>query len=336
MSTPPEQSNRQRGLGKVRGLIHLSLWRLAFAGLLLAGLFALLFLVLLPGGDDGGDGLVSSARIVDTPAGPSDVSVGVMPGQLARDFEASELEGARVRLSDLRGRPVVVNFWATWCASCSAEMPVLEEQRRAHRADDLAIVAVNVGEGRSTAQQFIEALELFGFRVALDLDIAISDAYGVRGLPQSVFIDRDGVIQAVYRGQLDADTMDRYVRAAIDAVPGGEPPFRLRLIRPVPRQHVVEVVSDEGTAGEVLFLSRRFRCDDAYCGDPIAGGLRELPGVIDIELRNEELPPSLRVTFDPDRLDVDDVIEALTEALRAHPDPLYTQELEVRYSEGAP
>ena len=311
-----------------RTLVQLNLRRVAVAGALLAALFALLFFVLLP---RGGDDSVSAARMVDTPSGLADASLGVRPGRLARDFEASDLEGLPVRLSELRGQPVVINFWATWCTSCSAEMPVLEEQRQRYRSDGLTVLAVNVGEPSSDARGFIEALELFDFTVAMDIDLTISDAYGVRGLPHSIFIDSNGVIQAEYRGQLDDETMQRFVQAAIDAVPGGEAPFRIRLLNTVPRQHILEVLPDEGGPGQVLFLSRRFRCDDAYCGEPALELLRALPAVTEIDLDSGETPPVLTVSFDPDVIDLDGVVSALADALRMHPDPLYTLELEIRY-----
>ncbi len=316
-----------------RAIVQVSVVRAVLAALLLAGLFALLFFVLLPGG--GGEGSAEPARLIDTPPGTTEASVGVRPGDLARDFTASNLEGVRFRLSELRGRPVVINFWATWCTSCLTEMPVLEEQRQAHLAEGLTIVAVNAGEGLSDARGFIDARNLHEFAIAMDPDLTISDAYGVRGLPLSVFIDRNGVIQATYRGELDDETMSAYVQAAIDAVPGGPPPDTIRIVEPVRRMHVLEVVPDEDASGQVLFVSRRFRCDDVYCGAPVADVLRAAAGVTAVELRSENAVPSLAATFDPDVIDLEAVVAIMAEALRAHPDPLYTRELQVRYSEAS-
>lgn len=312
-----------------RAIVQVNVVRAVLAALLLAGLFSLLFFVLLPGG--GGEGSAEPARLIDTPPGSTGASIGVRPGDLARDFAASNLEGVRFRLSELRGRPVVINFWATWCVSCLTEMPVLEEQRRAHLAEGLSIVAVNAGEGLSDARRFIEARELYELAIAMDPDLTISDAYGVRGLPLSIFIDRNGVIQAMYRGELDDETMNAYVQAAIDAVPGGKPPDTLRIVEPVRRIHVLEVFPDEDVSNRVLFVSRRFRCDDGYCGAPVADILKAAAGVTDVELRSDEATPALAASFDPDVIDLEAVVAIVAEALRAHPDPLYTRELQVCY-----
>ena len=330
----PEGADTDRAPAGRRTLVQLNLRRAALAAALLAGLFALLFLVLLPRGD--GDGSVLPARLVDTPTGATDASVGVRPGRLARDFAASNLEGRRLHLSELRGHPVVINFWATWCTSCLAEMPALEEQRRAHRSEGLVIVAVNVGERPADARRFIDALELFDLTVALDPDLTVADAYGVRGLPHSVFIDRNGVVQALYQGQLDAETMERYVQAAVDAVSGGEPPARLRFLTVVPREHVLEVLPDADEPGRVLFVSRRFRCDSVYCGRPAVERLRATAGVSEVVLHGEGAAPALAVTFDAEVIALDEVVAVLADALRSHEDLLYTQELEVRYPEGRP
>ncbi len=334
MSEPQRAPGEQQVPPQRRVLVHVSLWRAVVAALLLASLFALLFLVFLPGG--GEDGAPPPARLLEPPPAATDASVGVRSGQLARDFEASSLETIRFRLSDMRGRPLVINFWATWCVSCSAEMPVLEEQRRAHQAEGLVIVAVNVGEGLGAARRFIEKLELFDFAVAMDPDLTVADAYGARGLPRSVFVDRNGVIQAVYNGQLDDETMERYVRAAIDAVPGGEAPRRLRIVTTIPREHVLDVRSDLGEAGRVLFVSRRFRCDDGYCADAVADQISAVAGVTGVDLRSEAEPPALSLAFDPQVIELDAAVDTVAEALRGYPDPLYTRELEVRYLDRQP
>ena len=311
--------------------IQLHVARGAAAAALLAGAFAVFFFVLLPG--SGGGGSVLPARMLDTPASSAEASEGVHRGDLARNFSASDLDDLRMTLSELRGRPVVINFWATWCTSCVVEMPVLEQQRLAHEEDDLAIVAVNVGEGVEDAREFIESLELFDFVLAMDPDLTVSDAYSVRGMPHSLFIDREGVIRAEYRGQLDEETMNSYVQAAIDAVPGEDAPVTVRFVQTVPREHVLVAAQDSVGPGAATFLSRRFRCDDDYCAAPLAASVEGLDGVLSVDLRSDSPEPELLVQYDPDTLEFNELVDFVADAVRAFEDPLYSRELEVRIAE---
>ena len=317
--------NKQSSLFQ-RMLPRVSPARAAASAVLLAGLFALLAYLLLSRGE--------SARLVDTPAGAGDASPGIHTGDLARDFEALNLDDTRVRLSDLRGQPLVINFWATWCTSCLAEMPALERQRLERENDGLQIVAVNVGDDRDNARAFIEQLELFDFIIALDPDLTVTDVYGVRGLPHSLFVDSAGVIQAEYRGELDDETLQRYVQAAIEGAPGAEPERRLRIVTTVPRTHVLDVRVDEAAANRVLFTSRRFRCDDSYCAGPIQERVLAIEGVTEATLESQVAAPSLAVTFDAALIDFDAVVAAVADALRAVEDPLYTRELEINFPGG--
>ena len=306
--------------------VQINLVRAVVATLLLAAVFALLFFVVLP--RSGGAGSVPPARMLDTPPGPDDASPGVHASDLARDFIATDLDEVETSLSSLRGRPVVINFWATWCTSCLVEMPVLEQQRVAHAEDNLTIVAINVGESTGKASEFIDSLELFEFVIAMDPDLTVSDSYNVRGLPHSVFIDRDGVIQAEYRGQLDEETMNGYVQAAIDAVPGKDGPNTPRFVSTIPREHVLEAVLDAADPSLVVFVSRRFRCDDDYCAEPLALAIGGIDGVTSVELRSEDSEPSLLLRFDSDSFE--DIVAAVADAVGSFEDPLYTRELEVR------
>lgn len=311
--------------------IQLHLARGAAAAALLAGAFAVFFFVLLPGSNGGGS--VLPARMLDTPASSAEASEGVHRGDLARNFEASDLDDLRMTLGELRGRPVVINFWATWCTSCVVEMPVLEQQRLAHEEDDLAIVAVNVGEGTGDAREFIESLGLFDFVLAMDPDLTVSDAYSVRGMPHSLFIDREGVIRAEYRGQLDEATMDSYVQAAIDAVPGVDAPTTVRFVQTVPREHVLVAAKDDVARGMVTFLSRRFRCDDDYCAAPLAALIERLDGVLTVDLRSDGPEPALVLQYDADAFEFNEIVDSVADAVRGFDDPLYSRELEVRITE---
>jgi peroxiredoxin len=128
-------------------------------------------------------------------------------GYLAPDFALPDLAGRTVRLSDFRGRKAVfVNFWATWCPPCRAEMPTMERAYLAYRDRGLEILAVSVDTGpKDRVAAFTQELKLT-FPALLDPDMAILYAYRIPGLPGSVLIDRRGVIQSVEIGFRDWDT----------------------------------------------------------------------------------------------------------------------------------
>lgn len=123
------------------------------------------------------------------------------PGRTAPDFELKDLNGETVSLSSFRGRPVLLNFWASWCGPCRAEMPYLEDTYRDPQWEtrDLVVLAVNIQESRETVQEFVD---LFGltFPVVLDSDATVARRYNVSGIPATYIIDKDGIIKDVRVG----------------------------------------------------------------------------------------------------------------------------------------
>jgi cytochrome c biogenesis protein CcmG, thiol:disulfide interchange protein DsbE len=124
-------------------------------------------------------------------------------GSPAPPFEL-ELAGEERQLSlaSLRGKPVWVNFWATWCPPCRAEMPEMERLYRQHRDAGLEIVAVNVRESPARILDFTRELSLT-FPTVRDPEGKVTDLYYVSGLPTHFFISRDGTIRAIHVGGLD-------------------------------------------------------------------------------------------------------------------------------------
>ncbi len=131
-------------------------------------------------------------------------------GQPAPDFEIVYADGRRMRLSELRGRPVLINFWATWCPPCRREMPDLIEAYQAHQGEGLIILAVNIEEPASRAQAFAEEFGI-PFPIVLDPEGRVSDQYQVRNLPSSIFIGRDGIISARWVGMLTPEVLNKYL-----------------------------------------------------------------------------------------------------------------------------
>ncbi len=133
-------------------------------------------------------------------------------GHPAPDFTLPALDGGLVTLSDLQGQPVVLNFWATWCPPCQAEMPELQAAYDAYAAGGLVVLGVNQGEDAATVKAFLDERRLT-FPVALDEQYAASQRYQVNSLPTTFFIDRDGVIREIVIGQMNAALLKQQLKS---------------------------------------------------------------------------------------------------------------------------
>ncbi|MSQ60982.1 MAG: TlpA family protein disulfide reductase [Dehalococcoidia bacterium] len=173
--------------------------------LAVAAIVGVVWLVERGGGGSGGaesDG----TGVVARPGGASGPPVGPRTGNLAPDFLLTTLDGGQLRLSDLAGRPVFLNFWASWCGPCRKEMPELVAESQRRRGSDLAIIGVNVQENANLARGFVEEFGM-DFATVLDMRGQVAAAYRVSGLPSSVFIDRNGVIRGIFFGPLTPDEL---------------------------------------------------------------------------------------------------------------------------------
>ncbi len=124
---------------------------------------------------------------------------------LAPDFELKGMIGNTVKLSDLRGKKVMLNFWATWCKYCVKEMPDLMKLQEEHK-DDLAILYINVGESKETIQKFIDEQKLTG-TILLDDKMTVASLYGVDAYPTTFAINEKGEVVTKMRGMMELETM---------------------------------------------------------------------------------------------------------------------------------
>jgi peroxiredoxin len=103
-------------------------------------------------------------------------------------FQLADADGKPYRLDDLHGAPAIVNFWATWCPPCRAEMPAMQRASEQLAADGVAVIAINVGESADTVRTFREEIAV-NFPLLLDSDSEVSQRWPMRGLPTTFILD---------------------------------------------------------------------------------------------------------------------------------------------------
>lgn len=156
------------------------------------GLFVVLAALVACGGAEGG------------------VPLGVNEGNRARNFTLETLDGTAASLEDYQGSVVLINFWATWCAPCRDEVPDLQAAYDTYQEERFVVLGVNVEEARNRIIPFVAELEIT-YPILLDETGQVLKLYRTLGLPTSILVDRDGVIQVRHIGYLSADQLERYL-----------------------------------------------------------------------------------------------------------------------------
>ncbi len=131
-------------------------------------------------------------------------------GQPAPDFVLPDLNGEPVRLSDLRGRVVLVNFWGTYCPPCKEEMPELQRLYETYGPAGFTVLAVDVEEPASTVRAFRDRYDLT-FPVLLSDDASVNPTFGIRALPTSWLVDQAGRLHAVWAGPVPIPQVEKQV-----------------------------------------------------------------------------------------------------------------------------
>ena len=147
---------------------------------------------------------------VGNPASTTDLPPAPAVGYPAPDFTLTTVTGETFTLSELRGTPVVLNFWATWCPPCRAELPELQAASQRY-AGQVAIVGVDQAEPAVGVQAFAAQLGLT-YALPLDEQATVSRLYHVRSLPTTFFIDRSGVIRQIQIGPVTEATLAQLLR----------------------------------------------------------------------------------------------------------------------------
>ena len=159
----------------------------------------------------------AASRVPSAVGAPLSSSPSPREGFLAPDFTLDTLDGNKVTLSELRGKVVVVNFWATWCLPCRAETPALEKSYAQYKNSGVVILGVNLTNQDvvSEVESFVQEFGLT-YPILLDRDGSISNSlYQIKGLPSTFFVNREGIIRTVLVG---GPMSEAFIRSKIEAL----------------------------------------------------------------------------------------------------------------------
>src|SRR5512136_1725774 len=176
--TPPALKNNQHSWPRLLG-----------AGLAIAFVVGLLVLM--------GFGLVK-ARSLQRDSG------------LAPDFTLTGFDGRKITLSELRGKVVIINFWASWCIPCRQEAAYLEQTWRKYQDQGVVFIGVDYVDTDEKALAYIREFDITYIN-GPELGTRISDAYNIKGVPETYFVDREGQLHGVYIGPLEAPYLDNKI-----------------------------------------------------------------------------------------------------------------------------
>jgi cytochrome c biogenesis protein CcmG/thiol:disulfide interchange protein DsbE len=158
-----------------------------------------------------------ASRVPSAVGAPLSSSPSPREGFLAPDFTLDTLDGNKITLSELRGKVVVVNFWATWCLPCRVETPALEKSYEQYKDSGVVVLGVNLTNQDvvSEVESFVQEFALT-YPILLDHDGSISNRlYQIRGLPTTFFVNREGIIRTVLVGGPMSET---FIRSKIEAL----------------------------------------------------------------------------------------------------------------------
>jgi len=159
--------------------------------------------------DQGGEYVAVEVGAVSGSGGP-------LIGEPAPDFVLPDLDGGVLQLSDLRGKVVLVNLWATWCVPCRAEIPGLIRMYEQYRDRGFELLAVDYQESPEKVGQFVDEWGMSYLNV-VDSDSSVVRQYRLTGIPESFFVDRDGVLRDLRIGNMEESFVACVVEALLDS-----------------------------------------------------------------------------------------------------------------------
>lgn len=139
----------------------------------------------------------------------------VKAGRDAPNFSRPQLHGPDLKLSDFKGKAVVLNFWGSWCEPCKAEMPALQKTYEKYKDQGLVVIGVNIGEAPVSVESFVNQYKLT-FPILLDRDMQITKLYRITPIPTTFFIDREGKIEEVVISQMNEAFLSQKVAKILE------------------------------------------------------------------------------------------------------------------------
>ena len=193
--------------------------RIEHNGYVLRVIVVLSMLMPYSGGSEAGDvaanhpGLIAGQPVVNLELGI--VTPGAtLPGTKAPDFRLKDLQGKPLQLSDFRGTPVVLNFFASWCGPCLTELPLLQEAHLQAETQGFVVLGVGFQDSRGAIEILAEEMNLT-FPIVIDGDNSVGRAYRVIGPPYTFFIDAKGTVIDVIAGAMEQDVLERHLNQLV-------------------------------------------------------------------------------------------------------------------------
>ncbi|MBI3600698.1 MAG: TlpA family protein disulfide reductase [Nitrospinae bacterium] len=152
--------------------------------------------------------------IVISCSSPESTSTKPQTSKPASDFALKDITGKEVKLGSLKGKAVMVNFWATWCYPCREEIPDLQKSYEENKDKGFIILGVNIKENESKVSKFAEDYKIT-YPVLLDIDGSVSNKYQVFGVPMSFFIDKNGIIKDSFVGMMTKEDIAKRLEAIL-------------------------------------------------------------------------------------------------------------------------
>lgn len=143
--------------------------------------------------------------------GSATAGIGIPNGSPAPDFELKTVEGKSYKLSDLKGKAVMINFFATWCPPCRAEMPTIQDVYKQYESQGFIVLVVDLNEADVAIKSFRDKLGLT-FPIVVDKDDKVSRLYDIVPLPTSYFVDKKGIVQAKWTGEIRKEQLKSIVK----------------------------------------------------------------------------------------------------------------------------